>query len=130
MPSKKNNKTEVKIVMTHGGQVIVANVTETSNAYTLERPAVLVPSSDGTGSLMLLPWVPYANEQTEGAVTLVKSYIVSCLTPVDACLDEYNRIGQEGDLTEMETEEEKDASTTTPPTGASNTSSGISTIDG
>jgi len=124
MPTKKN-KAEVKIVMTHGGQVVVANTTETSDAFTLEKPAVLVPSSDGTGSLMLLPWVPYANEQTEGAVTLDKSYVVSCLTPVDACLDEYNRIGEEVDMAAMESVEE----TTT--TGASsNTSSGISTIDG
>lgn len=121
MPTKKN-KAEVKIVMTHGGQVIVANVTETSDAFTLEKPAVLVPSSDGTGSLMLLPWVPYANEQTEGSVTLVKSYVVSCLTPVDACLDEYNRIGEEVDMAAMESVED----TTT---GAANTSSGISTID-
>ena len=121
MPTK--NTSEVKIVMTHGGQVIVANVTETSDAFTLEKPAVLVPSSDGTGSLMLLPWVPYANEQTEGAVTLDKSYVVSCLTPVDACLDEYNRIGEEVDMAAMESKED----TTT--TGAANTSSGISTID-
>ena len=85
MPTK--NTSEVKVLMTLPGQVIVAGVTEGDDTYTLTRPAALVPGENN--ALMLLPWIPYATEQTEGTMTISKSFVVSCLTPVDACVTEY-----------------------------------------
>lgn len=84
---KKNTKSEVKVLMTLPGQVIVAGVTEGDDSYTLTRPAALVPGENN--ALMLLPWIPYATEQAEGEMTMSKSFVVSCLTPVDGCVREY-----------------------------------------
>jgi hypothetical protein len=82
------NKSEVKVLMTLPGQVIVAGVTEGDDeTYTLTRPAALVPGENN--ALMLLPWIPYATEQVEGEMTMSKSFVVSCLTPVDGCVREY-----------------------------------------
>jgi len=99
MPTK--NASEVKVLMTLPGQVIVAGVTEGDDTYTLTRPAALVPGENN--ALMLLPWIPYATEQTEGTMTMNKSFVVSCLTPVDGCLQEYENSLVER---EMETSDE------------------------
>lgn len=98
MPTK--NTSEVKVLMTLPGQVIVAGVTEGDDTYTLTRPAALVPGENN--ALMLLPWIPYATEQSEGTMTMSKSFVVSCLTPVDGCLQEY-----ENSLTEREMEDSR-----------------------
>lgn len=93
---------EVKVLMTSGGQVVVARVSDEGDSYSLSNPAALIPTGGDANSLMLLPWIPYATEQAEGTMTLCKSFVVSVMTPVDACVEEFTRI-------EMTSDEEEEA---------------------
>ena len=74
------------IVRLTSGEEILAKVTEEDDHYTIDKPALILPT--GNQSIGLAPWLPYADH--DGPVKIGKNFVVFCIKPHDELANEYS----------------------------------------
>ena len=77
---------EVKIVRLTSGEELIAKVTEGKETYTLNNPAILIPT--GKDQLAFGQWLPYAN--IKDGIEIKSKYVVFVIDPMDEMETQYN----------------------------------------
>ena len=78
----------VRIVRLQSGEEIICQHSIEDGVHTLEKPAVIIPTSKGTIGLM--PWLPYADMGANQRLTINDRWIVFVTEPHVELLNEYN----------------------------------------
>lgn len=79
----------VKVFKLINGEDLIADVSESTEGFTLKTPASIVMQQTERGvGVALAPYMPYA----AGELTLYKTAIAACGNPEVQMINEYNRI--------------------------------------
>jgi len=83
---RKVKRMNIQIVRLNSGEEVIADVTENEDTVTMKKPALILPT--GQGSIGLMPWMPYTD--MDNGVTIKESFIPFMIKPHDELINEYN----------------------------------------
>ena len=76
----------IQIVRLNSGEEVLADVEEKENSVLIKKPALILPT--GQGSIGLMPWMPYSD--TEDGIEIKTSFVAFIVKPHDELMNEYS----------------------------------------
>ena len=81
----------IKLIRMKSGEDVIGDVTEIDTGYIVEKPAVLMPMSDGRGNQVqmgMVPWQPWSKSKS---FQIPRDWVVTTSEPTDEVSDGWRK---------------------------------------